>query len=253
MNSNHRSGQVALITGGARGIGLETARGLGRLGIGVVLTGRDPNRGATAANSLRAEGINAEYFGGDLTDSEHRQACVSYFERHHGKLDILVNNAGVWLDSESASHTTPNRTSSLPAEVLRATFEANFFAPVLLTQLLLPLILKAQAGRIVNVSAELGSLSLHADPSSIVYGLKPFAYASSKTALNAFTVHLAHELRDTPVKVNSVHPGWVRTAMGGSKAPLDVVEGSRTSVHFATLPWNGPTGGYFRADEAIPW
>ena len=141
----------------------------------------------------------------------------------------------------------------MPKEVLRQTFETNFFAVVALTQTLLPLIRKAPAGRIVNLSSILGSLTLHADPKSPVYNGKAFAYDASKTALNAFTVHLAHELRDTKIKVNSAHPGWVKTEMGGSAAPMEVSDGGKTSVQMATLPDDGPTGGYFHLGKPLPW
>jgi NAD(P)-dependent dehydrogenase (short-subunit alcohol dehydrogenase family) len=138
-------------------------------------------------------------------------------------------------------------------KILRETFETNFFGTVALTQRLLPLIRKSTAGRIVNVSSIMGSLTLHSDPTSSIYPHKVFAYDSSKTALNAFTVHLAHELRDTPIKVNSAHPGWVKTDLGGAGADLDVSEGGKTSAWLATLPANGPTGGYFHLGQPLPW
>ncbi len=109
------------------------------------------------------------------------------------------------------------------------------------------------AGRIVNVSSILGSLTLHSDPKAEIYGKKAFAYDASKTALNAFTVHLAQELKGTRIKVNSAHPGWVQTDMGGPGAPLDVVTGGKTSIRLATLPDDGPTGGYFFQEKSIPW
>jgi NAD(P)-dependent dehydrogenase (short-subunit alcohol dehydrogenase family) len=146
-----------------------------------------------------------------------------------------------------------NTTSTVPLEILRRTFETNFFSVVALTQTLLPLIRKAPAGRIVNLSSVLGSLSLHSDPSSGIYAKKVFAYDASKTALNAFTIHLAQELRGTKIKVNAAHPGWVRTEMGGSNAPLDLSEGGKTSVQLATLPDDGPTGGYFHLGKPLPW
>ena len=105
----------------------------------------------------------------------------------------------------------------------------------------------------MNLSSILGSLSLHSDPSSGIYDKKVFAYDASKTALNAFTIHLAQELRGTTIKVNSAHPGWVQTEMGGSAAPLDIPEGAKTSVQLATLPDDGPTGGYFHLGNPLPW
>src|SRR4051794_18821889 len=247
--------KVAFITGANKGIGLETARGLGKLGIAVVLGSRDEAQGRAAAAALRAEGIQgAEAVRFDITRAEDHREVARHLEARYGKLDVLVNNAGVLLDD--ADFGTPggfNTTSAVTPEILRRTFETNFFGVVALTQALLPLLRKAPAGRIVNLSSILGSLTLHADPSSPIYSLKAFAYDASKTALNAFTVHLAQELRGTRVKVNSAHPGWVKTDMGGPAAPLDVPEGARTSVQLATLPDDGPTGGYFHLGQPLPW
>jgi NAD(P)-dependent dehydrogenase (short-subunit alcohol dehydrogenase family) len=124
---------------------------------------------------------------------------------------------------------------------------------VALTQTLLPLLRQASAGRIVNLSSILGSLALHADPHSEIYHAKAMAYDSSKTALNAWTVHLAYELRDETIKVNSAHPGWVQTDMGGSKAPVSLIDGAKTSVLLATLPADGPSGGFFHMGEPLPF
>jgi NAD(P)-dependent dehydrogenase (short-subunit alcohol dehydrogenase family) len=247
--------KVAFITGANKGIGFETARGLGELGIAVVLGSRDEAKGQTAAKTLRAKGIgNVEAVTFDVNQPKHHQEIVRYLEGRYGKLDILVNNAGVLLDSgDFASPSGYNTTSSVTPEMLRSTFETNFFAVVSLTQALLPLIKKAPAGRIVNLSSILGSLTLHSDPKSPIYAMKSFAYDASKTALNAFTVHLAQELRGTAIKVNSAHPGWVKTEMGGSAAPIEVSEGGKTSVMLATLPDDGPTGGYFHLGQTLPW
>jgi NAD(P)-dependent dehydrogenase (short-subunit alcohol dehydrogenase family) len=137
--------------------------------------------------------------------------------------------------------------------MLHKLFETNFFAPVALTKALLPLLKKSEAGRIVNLSSILGSLALHADPNSPIYNAKSFAYDASKTALNAFTVHLAWELRDTKIKVNSAHPGWVKTDMGGAHATMELADGAKTSVQLATLPEDGPSGGYFHMGQRLPW
>jgi NAD(P)-dependent dehydrogenase (short-subunit alcohol dehydrogenase family) len=247
--------KVAFITGANKGIGLETARGLGKLGITVVLASRDEAKGKAAADKLRSEGIKkVEAVRFDVNRPEDHQEIARYLEARFGKLDILVNNAGVML--EETDFGAPggfNTTATVKPEVLRHTFDTNFFAVVALTQTLLPLIRKAPAGRIVNLSSVLGSLTLHADPSSGIYSMKSFAYDASKTALNAFTIHLAQALRGTKIKVNSAHPGWVKTDMGGAAAPMEVAEGGQTSVQLATLPDDGPTGGFFHLGERLPW
>jgi NAD(P)-dependent dehydrogenase (short-subunit alcohol dehydrogenase family) len=247
--------KVAFITGANKGIGFETARGLGELGIAVVLGCRDDGRGREAAEKLRAEGVSdVESVRFDVTRPDDHQKIFQHLDRRYSKLDILVNNAGVSIEkSEFGAPGGFNTAASVTPEVLRETFDTNFFALVALTQVLLPLVRKAPSGRIVNLSSILGSLTLHSDPSSPIYSGKAFAYDASKTALNAFTVHLAHALRETKIKVNSAHPGWVKTDMGGSAAPLEVSEGGKTSVELATLPEDGPTGGYFHLGKAIPW
>ena len=204
-------------------------------------------------------GLMAPLFAGIMhgvgTDPGTHGEVYDFIDRVWGRLDILVNNAGVCLESPTASGSDPRSgpPSTLSLEILRETFETNFFGTVALTQKLLPLIRRAQAGRIVNVSSIMGSLTLHADPSSPIYHSGVFAYNTSKAALNSFTVHLAYELRNTSIKVNSAHPGWVRTEMGGENADLEVSEGGRTSAWLARLPEDGPTGGYFHAGRPLPW
>jgi NAD(P)-dependent dehydrogenase (short-subunit alcohol dehydrogenase family) len=137
--------------------------------------------------------------------------------------------------------------------LLHKVFETNFFAQVALTDALLPLLKKSPAGRIVNLSSILGSLTLHTTPGSPIYDAKSFAYDASKSALNAFTVHLAYDLRNTRIKVNSAHPGWVKTDMGGPQAPMELSEGAKTSAALATLADDGPTGGFFHLGKPLPW
>ncbi|MGC1785031.1 MAG: SDR family oxidoreductase [Acidobacteriaceae bacterium] len=243
-----QSNRVALITGANKGIGLETARQLGKQGITVIVGARDKAKSEQAANKLQQEGVDARPLKLDVTKSQDRAAAVKFIEENFGKLDILVNNAGVASETWGV-----NKTSSTSEKTLRDTFETNVFAPVALTQELLPLLRKGAAARIVNLSSILGSLTLHSDPSSPIYNSKPFAYDASKAALNAFTVHLAHELRDTKIKVNSAHPGWVKTDMGTDAAPMNVVDGAKTSVALATLPEDGPTGAYVHMGKTLPW
>ncbi len=241
--------KVAFITGGNKGLGLETARQLGKLGIRVVIGSRDLARGKEAVEKLKEDGVDAEAVRLDITKAADYKDVYKYLEQKYGKLDILINNAGISKEDFMGG----NRTSSTSAEVLHETFDTNFFGAVQLTQVLLPLVKKAPAGRIVNLSSILGSLALHADPQSPIYDAKAFAYDASKAALNSFTVHLAHELKDTKIKVNSAHPGWVKTDMGTDAAPMEIPDGAKTSVALATLPEDGPTGAYIHLGEALPW
>lgn len=241
--------KVAFISGANRGIGFETAKGLGELGITVVIGARDLNKGQEAANKLLAQGIKAHAVHYDAADAASTDTVYDYLDRHFGKLDILVNNAGILKESLVGQ----NNSSSVPADVLRETFETNLFAVVSLTQKLLPLVRKAPAGRIVNLSSILGSLTLHSMPDSPIDPAKGFAYNASKTALNAYTVHLAHELRGTAIKVNSAHPGWVKTELGGPHAPMEVGDSGKTSVRLATLDAQGPSGGFFHENDTLPW
>ena len=243
--------KVAFVTGGNRGLGLQTAlelKGKAR----VVIGSRDRARGEEALEKLKAAGVDAELLEFDVKDPVSQQAAYDYFDSKYGRLDILVNNAGVAAGKFPG--TGPEHSAAeVEMEVLRRVFETNFFAVVALTQKLLPLIKKSAAGRIVNLSSILGSLGLHADPKSPIYHAKSFAYDASKTALNAFTIHLAYELRETKIKVNSAHPGWVKTDMGGEQAPMELSDGAKTTISLATLGPEGPTGGYFHFRETLPW
>jgi NAD(P)-dependent dehydrogenase (short-subunit alcohol dehydrogenase family) len=249
------SEKIAFITGANRGLGLETARGLGKRGITVLLGTREKSKGEKAASELRQDGVGkVEPVVFDLQNRDDHKKLAAMLEAKYGRLDILVNNAGV--EKEKVTFGDPkgfNTTSTVSPEILKETFEVNFFSVVALTQTLLPLIRRSPAGRIVNLSSILGSLTIHSDPSASIYNRKAFAYDATKTAINAFTVHLAAELRDTPIKVNSAHPGWVRTELGGTAADLDITEGGKTSVELATLPDDGPTGGYIHLGKTLPW
>jgi NAD(P)-dependent dehydrogenase (short-subunit alcohol dehydrogenase family) len=242
--------KVALITGANKGLGFETARQLGTQGITVLIGARDEARGKTAAETLVKEGIDAHYIHLDIEKPAGFKEVYKAIESQYGKLDILVNNAGINIEKSGWGVNTV--TKSTPAD-MRKTFDTNFFNLVELTQVLLPLIEKAPAGRIVNLSSILASLEHHANPNSPIYNSKAFAYDASKTALNQFTVHLAHALKDTHVKVNSAHPGWVKTDLGTDAAPMNVQDGAKTSVWLATLPADGPTGGYFHMQDRLPW
>jgi len=239
---------IALVTGANKGLGLETSRRLAQQGMTVMLGVRDLEKGAQAVNAL--QDLDVTPLELDVTREDHIVATKDYMENRFGRLDVLVNNAGM-IHPEEPLFSNSAETVSLAA--LKETFDVNFFGQVNLTQALLPLIKKSPAGRIVNVSSILGSLTLHSDESSDATGVKPLAYDASKTALNQFTVHLAAALQGTAIKVNSVHPGWVKTDLGGHQAPMEVTEGAETSVRLATLGAEGPTGRFFHFDEEIPW
>jgi len=240
--------KIALITGANKGIGLETARQLGKLGITVLIGARDLTKGEAAVAELKKDGVDARAVKLDVDNSADYAAVANLIEKDYGRLDILINNAGIMLDGRKGNETT--KTSQ---DVLRQTFNTNFFAVVGLTQALLPLLRKSLGGRIVNLSSILGSNTLHATPGSFIYDAKTFAYDASKAALNSFTIHLAHELKDTKIKVNSAHPGWVKTEMGGEGAQLDVETGAKTSVELATLQDSGPNGAYVHLGKPLPW
>ena len=240
--------KVALITGANRGIGYETAKQLGEKGVTVVVAARSLAAAEETAAKLKAEGIDAEGIQLDVTSAKDIAGAVQYFTDKYGKLDILINNAGV-----AASTGFTNVTSQVTDDELLRVFSTNLFAVVALTRELLPLIKKSPAGRIVNLSSILGSNGLHADPSSPIAGFKVFAYDGSKAALNAYTIHLAHELKETPIKVNSAHPGWVKTEMGTDAAPMEIPDGAKTSVELALLGADGPSGRFIHMGSELPW
>jgi NAD(P)-dependent dehydrogenase (short-subunit alcohol dehydrogenase family) len=240
--------QIALITGANKGLGFEMARQLGQAGVTVVLAARDPQKGEAAAAKLRAEGFDVQFLKLDVTDKADLASASAFLEKKFGRLDILINNAGI-----SPEVFGTGKPSTTTEETIHHTFETNFFAPVALTKTLLPLLKKSDAGRIVNMSSILGSQALHADAKSQIYDFKTLSYDASKAALNSFTIHLAHELKDTKIKVNSAHPGWVKTDMGTDAAPMEIPEGGKTGVELALLGDNGPTGGFFHLGKPVPW
>lgn len=242
--------KIALITGANRGIGFETARQLGQQGIRVLLGARSEEKGKEAESKLKAEGLDVEFILLDVDNAETHESAKKYIEDTFGKLDILVNNAGIYLDqNENGSFVPASRTS---LDIFRKTFDTNFFNIIGLTQTLIPLVKKSDAGRIVFLSSLLGSLTAHSDPGSPIYNWKAPAYDISKTALNGYTVHLAYELKDTPIKVNTAHPGSVLTDMNAN-GQIPVEEGAKTSVSLATLPSEGYTGKFIYLGEELPW
>lgn len=242
--------KTALITGANRGLGLETARQLGKKGITVIVAARDIAAAEKTAGELAGSGIDAIPLQLDVTNAAHRQAAAAYINTRFGQLDILINNAGVAPKEGTLFGIMAAGTTQ---EEFEYVFNVNFFSIVELTNELLPLLKKSPAGRIVNLSSILGSLTIHSQPDSPYAGVKRLSYNASKTALNVFTNHLAAELAGTRIKVNSANPGWVQTDMGGADAPLAIEEGAKTSVALALLPEDGPTGKFFHLDKELPW
>ncbi|MCU0897354.1 MAG: SDR family oxidoreductase [Burkholderiales bacterium] len=233
------SERVAVVTGGNRGIGFEIVRQLAARGFRVVLASRDLARGREAQARLGTGRERTEVRPLDVTSEEQARALAASVERTLGRCDVLVNNAGVLLDPKGS------RSLDLAPDVLRRTFDVNVLGPVVVTKALVALMRRHGYGRIVNMSSGLGQL---AD-----MGVGTPAYRMSKSALNAFTRTLAAEFAGTNIKVNSMCPGWVRTDMGGPHATKSVEEAADTAVWLATLSEDGPTGGFFRDRQPIPW
>ncbi|MBW7453926.1 SDR family oxidoreductase [Paenibacillus sepulcri] len=240
--------KTVLITGGNKGIGFESARQLGKLGFTILIGSRDQSKGQEAAASLKNENIDAEALTLDVTDLDTIQSATKRIEDQYGALDVLINNAGVSLDRGLPP-------SQLELTVLRNTYETNVFGMFSVTKAMLPLIKKSPAGRIVNLSSGLASLTMNIDPESDAekYGVNLLAYMSSKTAVNALTVLFAKELKNTPIKINSADPGYTATDLNGHTGYRSVEQGASIVVKLATLPGDGPTGGFFDENGVIPW
>lgn len=251
----------ALITGGNKGIGKATARALAQKGYRVWIGARDAVRGELAASELQQDG-EVSFVQLDVTDSDSIQSAVEFLTSKLGSLDVLVNNAGI-SNEVTATFGVTIKPSELPEAKLRQVYDTNFFGPVRLIQACLPLLRLSPAGRIVNVSSNLGSFALSTDLQSPVRVINTLGYRSSKAALNMATVQFAYELRDTPIKINSANPGLIATDLTGAGngekfsgrpgfgTPED---GARIIVQLATLPEDGPSGGFFDFTAGtLPW
>ena len=225
---------IALITGANKGIGLETARQFGARGFTVLAGARDDDRGLAAERALRAGGAEARFVRLDVTDDASVRQAAGWIQREYGRLDILVNNAGM------ARGNPPSQTD---LAAMREVYEVNVYGVIRVTNAMLPLLRRAPAARIVNVSSEVGSISSMTDPGSPLARMPAgLAYPSSKAALNMITAMYARELRDTPIKVNAANPGYTKTDLNRNSGFRSVAEGAEASVHLATLPADGPSG-----------
>lgn len=237
------SDRVAVVTGANRGLGLETCRQLAQQGIKVVVTSRSVDKGQAAAEQLRKAGLDVHFHVLDVAKTESVKVFADYIKKNYGRLDILVNCAGIFSDPYDPANPGPASVFNADIATIRASLETNTYGVLRVAQLLIPL-MNGQ-GNVVNVSSGMGQLS-------DMNGCCP-AYRLSKTALNAITRILADELKDKKIKINSVCPGWVRTDMGGSNAERSVEEGAAGIVWAACLPEDGPSGGFFRDGQPIPW
>lgn len=231
--------QIAIVTGGNRGIGREIARQLMQHGVLVVIGARKAAACERVMAELSREGPNVAAFPLDVDVSASVRGFVQYVQEHHGTPGILVNNAGIHPE------TATGKVLETPLSVWRATWETNLLGVVRLCRAVVPRMRESGYGRVVNIASGLGQLDHMSEG-------RP-AYRASKAALNALTRTLAAEVAGTGVLVNSMTPGWVRSNIGGPDAPRSVQEGADTAVWLSLLPPDGPTGQFFRDREQIPW
>jgi NAD(P)-dependent dehydrogenase (short-subunit alcohol dehydrogenase family) len=245
MAQNHK-GKIALITGANKGIGFEVARQLGVEGITVLVGARNPRLGEAAVAKLRAAASDVQFIELDVTKPETIAKAAEQIRARYDRLDILVNNAGV-LDKGDGPPSVAD------PDAVRRVLDVNFFGVLAVTQAMLPLVRKAASGRIVMVSSGLGSLTWNADPNWSFAAIKPLGYNGSKAILNMMTVQLAWELRDTPIKVNTVNPGYTATDLNGNSGTQTIGEGAAETVRQSLAPDDAPTGGFFETGGVVPW
>ena len=235
--------RIALVTGGNKGIGLEIARQLAQSGLQVIIGCRDEARAAAALADLAGDGLAVTRIPLNLLDHATITAAAAQIQQDHGRLDVLVNNAGIFDFADG----TPGQTS---LDAVRKVMEVNFIGTLAVTQAMLPLLRNSDAGRIINLSSSLGSLTLNGDPASPYYANQFIGYNASKAALNMLTVQLHEELKGEGIKVNSVSPGFVKTDLTGY--------GTMTPQEGAVLPVQYALGGddsgrFVEPDGVTPW
>lgn len=232
--------KIALVTGANKGIGKEIARQLLASGITVLIGSRNPERGRAAAEELRARTVEL-----DVTDQRTVDAAAKLVEQEYGRLDILVNNAGITAERGT-------RPTEMSADVVRRVYDTNVFGLVRVTNAFVPLLRRAASPRVVNVTSELGSITMAADPTAPFAEVNSLAYNSSKSALNAITVSYAKELREAGIKVNAVSPGFCATDLNDHRGYLDPADGAAVVVRFA-LTGEEISGEFHGADGRRPW
>jgi NAD(P)-dependent dehydrogenase (short-subunit alcohol dehydrogenase family) len=249
---NTTSSTIVLVTGANRGLGLATAQRLGELGATVLVGARTPEKARLGATSLRAAGVWADPVTLDVSSRESVERAAAHVTERYARLDVLINNAGVLPEAFASEATQP-----LDLALFETAFATNVFGAVAVIQSFLPLLRRSEAGRIVNVSSTMGSLTEQLNPDSPYFGMVLPAYQSSKAALDALTLSLSKALADTPIKVNSVCPGWVQTDLGGpdnrAAAPTTATEASDVVAALGMLDADGPTGAFLDREGVVAW
>ncbi|MGC5290501.1 SDR family oxidoreductase [Micromonospora sp. DT231] len=238
---------IALVTGANKGIGYEIAAGLGALGWSVGVGARDDTRREAAVETLRVAGVDAFGVPLDVTDEASVAAAVRLVEKRAGGLDVLVNNAGV-------TGGAPQEPTTVDLAAVRTAVETNVIGVIRVTNAMLPLLRRSSSPRIVNMSSGVGSLTRQSNSTDeLTTGPLAVAYAPSKTFLNAVTVQYAKELRDTKIRINAACPGFVATDLNGFRGIRTPQQGAAIAIRLATLPDDGPTGGFFEDAGVVPW
>jgi NAD(P)-dependent dehydrogenase (short-subunit alcohol dehydrogenase family) len=236
---------IVLVTGANKGIGYEIAAGLGALGWTVGVGARDEERREAAVEKLRAGGVDAFGVPLDVTDDASVTAAARLIEERTGRLDVLVNNAGV-------TGGGPQEPTVVDPAAVRAAVETNVIGVLRVTNAMLPLLRRSASPRIVNMSSSVGSLARQTDPAAETGPLSA-AYSPSKSMLNALTIQYAKELRDTNILINAGCPGYTATDLNGFRGVRTPEQGAAIAIQLATLPDDGPTGGFFEDAGVVPW